>query len=365
MIKLSKQTGNSNKKDYMLIAGPCSAESYSQLLNTALELKKYNSVDYFRVGVWKPRTKPGGFQGAGNIALEWLKEIKEIAALKIAVEVATPKHIDDCLKAGVDMVWIGARTGVNPFSVDDIAAALRGVDLPVVVKNPLNPDVALWEGVIERIRNAGIKKLLAVHRGFYTYEKSIYRNQPLWEIPIELKRRMPDLPLLCDPSHIAGNKDLILQICQHAIDLDMDGFMVESHYKPEEALTDARQQITPKALSELWNMLEFKSQFVEKPLQMQRIEMMRDEIDSIDHHILQLLAKRMEVVKDIGLLKQKQKITILQIMRWNNIFENRLAFGKKLGIESGFLKKLLQALHQESIRIQRDLEKKTKNKNKQ
>ncbi len=352
MINISKQGKISQNKGYMLIAGPCSAESYEQLLNTALELKELNKVDYFRVGIWKPRTRPGGFEGAGSQALKWLGEVKKNTGFKIAVEVATPKHIEECLKAGIDMLWIGARTGVNPFSVNEIASALSGVDVPIAIKNPLNPDVDLWEGVIERIQRTGIKEIYAVHRGFSTYEKSPYRNAPLWEIPIELKRRIPDLPVLCDPSHIAGNTELIAQICRHAIDLDMNGFMIESHYQPHKALTDANQQITPAALGELLAGLEFKSCNVEKPAQIDKIEHLRKDIDEIDHRIINMLAERMDVVKEIGKLKNEQKITILQIKRWNNIFKDRLELGSLLGIESEFLRKLLETIHQESIRIQ-------------
>jgi chorismate mutase len=352
MIKENSSDLLLNRPKKMLVSGPCSAESLEQLLTTALQLKNIGIVDYFRAGIWKPRTRPGGFEGAGIKALEWLKKVKEATGFKLTVEVATPNHIEECLKNDIDMLWIGARTSVNPFSVDEIARALKGVDIPVMIKNPVNPDINLWCGVIERISNAGIKKIYAVHRGFYTYEKSAFRNTPLWEIPIELKRRMPNLPVLCDPSHIAGNKELIASICQHAIDLDMDGFMIETHYKPENALTDAKQQITPEMLQFIWNALEFKSQFTEQKIKSEKLEVLRSEIDEIDYKILSMLANRMDVVKEIGRLKSQEKITILQIKRWNNIFEDRLKLGEKLGIDGEFLQKLLEALHQESIRIQ-------------
>lgn len=340
------------KKVQLMVAGPCSAESPEQLLNTAMQLKEAGIVDYFRAGIWKPRTRPGGFEGAGNKALQWLKDVKQVTGLKVAVEVATPVHLEECLKNDIDMVWIGARTGVNPFSVDEIAKALKGVNIPVMIKNPVNPDINLWAGVIERIINAGISEIYAVHRGFNTYEKSAFRNAPLWEIPIELKRRMPNLPVICDPSHIAGSRELISQICQQAIDLDMNGFMIETHYQPDKALTDSKQQITPAALIDLWSKLEFKTQFAKHKSKTEKIESLRKEIDEIDYQIINMLAQRMDVVKEIGQLKKQEKITILQIKRWNNIFEDRLNLGFKLGIDRDFLKKLLEALHQESIKIQ-------------
>ncbi len=350
-VKSEQQKTN----NLLLISGPCSAETYDQTMGTALLLKELNVVDYFRAGVWKPRTRPGGFQGAGTKALEWLKDVKKETGLKIAVEVANPSHIDDCLKYGVDMIWIGARTSVNPFSVDEIARALQGVKIPVMVKNPVNPDVNLWVGVLERVINAGIDKVYAVHRGFYSFQKSSYSNPPLWEIPIELKRLMPDIPLLCDPSHISGSKNFILSICQHAIDLDVQGFMIESHIAPEKALTDSKQQITPQELGKLWKKLVFKSQFPEKLAHNEKIDKLREQIDEIDKNILDMLSQRMSVVKDLGYLKKQQKITILQIKRWSNIFKDRIEKGQELGLNSEFLKELLEVLHQESIRIQTEL----------
>ena len=352
----SPNTKKSTKSKPMLVAGPCSAESAEQLMSTAMQLKELNIVDYFRAGVWKPRTRPGGFEGAGEKGLEWLKAIKEETGLKTAVEVATPAHIEKCLEYGIDMLWIGARTSVNPFSVDEIARSLKGIDIPVLIKNPVNPDVDLWAGVIERIINAGIKQIYAVHRGFYTFEKKQYRNAPLWEIPIELKRRIPELQILCDPSHIAGNRKLIPEICQHAIDLDMNGFMIESHCNPQKALTDAKQQLSPAALGEMWNKLEFKLAQTKKAGHKQQFESLREKIDYIDHEIIRMLAERMDVVKEIGHLKKKQKITILQIKRWRNIFKDRLKKGDELGLNKEFLQGLLESLHQESIDIQTKLE---------
>ncbi|HSV87779.1 MAG TPA: chorismate mutase, partial [Bacteroidales bacterium] len=296
-----------------VISGPCSAENQKQVLETALGLASTGLVSVLRAGVWKPRTRPHSFEGKGEEALQWLIEARDATGLPVAVEVASPTHIELCLKYDIDMVWIGARTSVNPFSVQEIADALFGTELPVLVKNPVNPDIKLWIGAIERIYQAGIDQIIAVHRGFNTYDDSVFRNAPLWEIPIELKRIFPGLPIICDPSHIAGTRRLLLQVAQHAMDLDFDGLMLESHCNPELALTDADQQLTPEGLLELVNNLVLRRSGCVKGEPTRQLETYRRHIDEIDRNILYFLSKRMEMVEKIGELKKENNITILQI----------------------------------------------------
>lgn len=335
----------------LMIAGPCSAESEFQMLETARAIAHTGKVQVFRAGLWKPRTRPGEFSGIGEKGLPWLTQIKKETGLKTAVEVADASHVELALKNEVDIIWLGARTVVNPFSVQAIADALRGVDIPVMVKNPISPDLKLWLGAIERIHAMGIHKIIAIHRGFHYFEKSIYRNAPMWEIPIELKRLVPDLPIIVDPSHICGRRDLLQSIAQKALDLEMDGLMIESHFDPDRALTDAAQQITPSDLEILIQQLVLREKRGDINFQ-NKLEELRTEIDKLDGEMLQILAKRMEIIDEIGEYKNQNDITILQMKRWAGIIEDRLAIGTHLGLEENFLRNLLSLMHEESIRKQ-------------
>lgn len=339
----------------LIISGPCSAESGRQVMETALGLAATGVVDVMRAGVWKPRTRPHSFEGKGEEALKWLCDARDATGLPLAVEVASPQHIEMCLKYDINIVWIGARTTVNPFSVQELADALYGTSMPVMIKNPVNPDLKLWIGAIERIHQSGVDCIIAVHRGFNTFDNSVFRNNPLWEIPIELKRQMPGLPLLCDPSHIAGSRRLLLQISQHAIDLDFDGLMIESHCRPLEALTDSSQQMTPDALLDLVNSLVMRRPGCVKGQPIQQLELYRRHIDEIDRNILHFLSKRMEIVKNIGELKKENNITILQIRRWTNIYKDRMKRGQELGLDPEFLRNLLELVHQQSIELQQKI----------
>lgn len=338
----------------LIISGPCSAETEEQLLNTAKEIVKLTNVKIFRVGIWKPRTRPDYFEGVGNIGLEWLKVVKDETGMKTAVEVANTRHVEVCLKHGVDILWIGARTVVNPFSIQEISEVLKGVDIPVMVKNPVNPDLELWIGALERINSVSIKKLIAVHRGFYFFEKSPFRNAPMWEIPIELKRIFPKLPVIVDPSHICGNKELILQISQKALDLEMDGLMIETHINPEIALTDAKQQITPAELKNLISKLVIRNKSGTIEFE-NKLEELRTKIDEVDYELIDIIIKRLDLVKQIGEYKRNSNITILQLKHWKNVIQDRL----KKGVEKGLSKKLLidlfELIHEESIRLQNEI----------
>jgi chorismate mutase len=336
--------------DLLIISGPCSAESREQVLQTAGQLKQTGMVAAFRSGIWKPRTMPNEFEGHGIPALKWLIEARQLYNLPLAVEVATPRHVEACLKEGIDILWIGARTSVNPFSVQELAEALRGVDVPVLVKNPLNPDLKLWIGVIERLMISGITKIAAVHRGFNTYEKTKYRNEPLWEIPVKLKSLYPELPVICDPSHIAGHRDLLREVVQQALLLDADGFMIETHYQPQNALTDAQQQIHPSGMADLFNAFEIPLAAEQTPCK--DLEILRCKIDEFDKSLINLLAKRMNVVRDIAKIKKECRMTILQLKRWNTIIKTRTAEGEEMGLSPDFLRNLLDIIHKESIDIQ-------------
>ena len=339
----------------LVISGPCSAESEEQLLNTAKQLILLTNIRIFRAGIWKPRTRANMFEGVGEIGLQWLRNIKKETGLLTTVEVAKPHHIEACLTYGVDILWIGARTAVNPFSIQELAEVLKGVDIPVMIKNPVTPDIQLWLGVIERINQVGITKIIAIHRGFNTFGKSAYRNEPLWEIPIELKSICPNLPIICDPSHIAGNKKLLLSVAQKAIDLAMEGLIIESHINPSKALTDARQQITPEELQHLLNQLVYRTSTCDDKDFIANLVRFRSEIDRIDEELLNVLSRRMGVVAKIGKFKKQHNITILQLERWNSILYNRLELAEKLGIDQSFLLKLLQLVHKESIQIQTEI----------
>ncbi len=331
-----------------IISGPCSAESEEQLLQTAKQLAKNKAVKLFRAGVWKPRTRPNMFEGHGEKALGWLKNVKKESGLKTCVEVAKPKHVELALSYGIDVLWLGARTVVNPFSVQEIAESLKGVHIPVMVKNPLNPDISLWIGALERINHAGIDQLAAIHRGFDFYKKSIFRNAPMWEIPIELKRLYPSLPLFTDPSHIAGKRSLLEEISQKALDLEMDGLMIESHIHPDKALTDARQQITPSALLKLSNQLIVRKRKGNLAFET-KLEEYRSEIDKLDAEMIDILARRLEIIDWVGKYKKENNITILQLKRWSNILRERIENGKNLGIDSHFLMQLMELIHKESL----------------
>ncbi len=338
----------------ILISGPCSAESEDQLLQTARELSQIKNVRVFRSGIWKPRTRPSRFEGVGSIGLEWMRKVKQETGLLTTVEVANPKHVEEAINHGIDILWIGARTVVNPFSIQEIAEALQGIDIPVMIKNPVNPDIKLWMGALERINRAGITKLAAIHRGFYFYESSPFRNAPMWEIPIELKRLYPSLPLFCDPSHICGNKELILSVSQKALDLEMEGLMIESHYNPSIALTDANQQVSPEQLSDLFSKLVIRRESGTIEFET-KLEELRTEIDKLDAELVDILSQRMKIVEEIGEYKRDNNITILQIKRWSEIITNRLAHGIKLGLSKDFLLKILQIVHKESIQKQTEI----------
>jgi len=338
------------KANPLIISGPCSAETRDQVLATARQLHETGIVSAFRAGIWKPRTRPNEFEGYGIDALQWLAEAKQMYGLPLAVEVATPAHAQACLKAGVDILWIGARTTVNPFSVQELVDSLRGVDIPVMIKNPINPELALWIGVIERFYQGGITKIAAIHRGFNTYEKSRFRNEPLWGIPIKLKSLFPQLPIICDPSHIAGKRNLLHEVAQQALLLDIDGFMIESHCSPETALTDAAQQITPHELGNLVAQLKIPLPQGINPSK--DLELLRSQIDELDSSLINILAKRMTVVRDIATLKKESKMTVLQVGRWNNIVQSRVDAGEEKGLSRPFMTNVLDLIHKESIDIQ-------------
>ncbi len=343
-----------NKRWPYLIAGPCSAESEELVVSTAHALAEIGKVSVFRAGIWKPRTRPGSFEGVGEKGLPWLQRVKKETGLRVAVEVANPDHADACLKAGIDVLWIGARTSVNPFSVQNIADAIKGVDITVMVKNPINPDLQLWMGALERVNKAGIKKMAAIHRGFSSYDESVFRNEPMWKLPIELKRLCPELPIICDPSHITGNKELIPFMAQKALDLDMDGLMIESHIHPQVAKSDAKQQVTPKELADIIRDLVLREPVLKDGVKGE-LEMMRDEIDKIDEDIIQKISARMQIAGRIGEFKRKNEITVLQVNRWEEILNRRIDMGKAMGLSMRFMKEYLQLVHQESIRIQNEI----------
>jgi chorismate mutase len=339
------------KGEPLVISGPCSAETEEQLLQTGRELAKIPQVQMIRAGIWKPRTRPDIFEGVGEPALHWLRQLKEETGLQTCVEVAKPEHVAACLKYGVDVLWIGARTTANPFSVQEIADALRGVDIPVMIKNPLHPDLKLWIGAIERVNQAGIRKIVAIHRGFYTYEKTPYRNIPMWEVPIELKRVVPKLPVITDPSHICGNRDLLQNVAQKALDLAMDGLMIEAHINPDKALTDAAQQLTPAALRQLLEQLVLRKEFGSEDFE-NLLEKLRFEIDTIDEELLTVLARRVKKIEEIGYYKKENNITVLQMDRLRQMMISRMRKGKELGLDAVFVLKLLQLVHKDSIQIQ-------------
>ncbi len=352
-IPLNKWIPNLNHP--LVIAGPCSAESPEQMLATAREIAKIPDVRIFRAGIWKPRTRPNCFEGVGAEGLKWLEDVKAETGLLTTTEVANAQHVELALKHNVDILWIGARTTVSPFAVQEIADALKGVNIPVMVKNPVNQDLPLWLGAIERFAGAGITKLAAIHRGFSTGDKSKYRNLPKWNIPIELKRRFPDLPMICDPSHIAGRRDLIAQICQKAMDVDMDGLMVETHINPDVALSDAAQQVTPEALSKIISSLSLRTEYAVDRSFEQELEHLRNLVDRADLDILEALKERTEIIKKIGLAKKENNIMPLQIHRMDELMKMRVERGVNLGLTEKFIRDIYHTIHTESVRIQGDI----------
>lgn len=338
-----------------IISGPCGAESFEQLLETAVQIAALGKVNVLRAGIWKPRTRPDSFEGRGEEALVWLSEAKKVTGLKTAVEVANVNHVQKALLHKVDILWIGARTTVNPFYVQEIADALKGIDIPVMVKNPVNPDLPLWIGALERLNKTGLTKLVAIHRGFTSYSKTPYRNTPNWKIAIELKRLIPELPVLCDISHISGNRELLLPVAQKALDLEMNGLMIESHRNPSEALSDAKQQVTPFELNELLNSLVVRRKKSDNTEFENKLQILRNKIDKIDHQLIEVLAQRMKVVDKIGEYKREHEVTILQLERWAQILNDRIPYGKELDLDSDFVTKLYNLIHDESIRIQTNI----------
>ncbi|MEX2335830.1 MAG: chorismate mutase [Fulvivirga sp.] len=332
-----------------IISGPCSAETEEQVLSTATSLAATGKVDILRAGIWKPRTRPNAFEGVGEEGLKWLKQAGKETGLPVTTEVANAKHTELALKHGVDILWIGARTTVNPFSVQEIADVLKGVDIPVMVKNPLNPDLELWIGALERINQAGITRLGAIHRGFSSFEKTSYRNVPKWDLAIELKRRFPELPMVCDPSHIGGSRELIGMISQRALDLEMDGLMIESHMSPDDAWSDAKQQVTPATLKRILGELIIRSKTTENPDFRTHLDELRHQIDEIDEQIFQKLGNRMKLAVEIGKYKRDNQVTILQVNRWDTIIKERKRMSAALGLSEEFADQLLKIIHKESI----------------
>ena len=343
------------KKRPYIISGPCSAETEEQLLKTAKQLVKYNSIDCLRAGIWKPRTRPNSFEGVGETGLQWLKEAGNEVNLPVTTEVANTRHVELALKNNIDILWIGARTVANPFSVQEIANALKGIDIPVMIKNPVNPDLQLWVGAIERIFQAGINNIKAIHRGFSSFEKSVYRNTPKWEIPIELMRIFPEIPIICDPSHIGGNREMIQVISQKALDLEMDGLMIESHVNPDEAWSDSKQQINPKKLQEILSKLVVREPNVNNTTLKNKLTILRKKIDGLDEEIINLLSTRMNTVEEIGNHKKDNDITILQADRWKKIIKDRKKIAREAGVSEEFIQKILKTIHEESINIQTNI----------
>ncbi|MDR2037408.1 MAG: bifunctional 3-deoxy-7-phosphoheptulonate synthase/chorismate mutase type II [Bacteroidales bacterium] len=335
----------------IILAGSCSAETEEQVMATARQLSE-NGIEVFRAGIWKPRTRPNAFEGVGSIGLSWLKRVKEETGMRIATEVANVKHVYDALKNGVDVLWIGARTSANPFAVQEIADSLKGVNVTVLVKNPVNPDVELWIGALERINAAGVTHLGAIHRGFSSYGKSEYRNEPHWQIPIELRRRVPNLPIIVDPSHIAGKRDLIMDLCQSALDLNFDGLIIESHCDPDNAWSDAAQQVTPEHLDYIIKNLVLRSQDVDNKKAV-TLEELRMQIDKLDDEVLHLMEQRMAIAEKIGFFKKENNVTIFQSNRWQELLKQRINIGLSKGLSTDFVQKIYTAIHEESIQHQK------------
>lgn len=336
----------------LIISGPCSAETEQQVLETALRLHKTGKVDMLRAGIWKPRTRPGSFEGIGTKGLPWLQKAKELTGLPVTVEVATGKQVEDALHFDVDVLWIGARTTVNPFSVQEVADALRGVDVPVLIKNPINPDLELWLGAVERVAKSGIKNIGLIHRGFSSYGNTEYRNAPMWHLAIEMKRRNPHLMIINDPSHICGRRDILHDVAQTAIDLDYDGLMIESHIDPDNAWSDAKQQVTPETLAEMLDNIKWRKEDVASEEYHANLEKLRQQINHLDDELMQIIGQRMKVAEKIGQYKKENNITILQTNRWNAILERAFTKGERLGLSKEFITRYFDAVHMESINHQ-------------
>lgn len=348
-LKPIKLTGIENRRP-LVIAGPCSAETEEQVMSTAIQLSR-RGIKIFRSGIWKPRTKPGGFEGIGTEGLAWLQRVKRETGMYVTTEVATAKHVEEALKAGIDILWVGARTSANPFAMQELADSLQGIDIPVFVKNPVNPDLELWIGAMQRLNNAGITRLGAIHRGFSSYEKKIYRNLPQWHIPLELRRRYPNLPILCDPSHIGGKRELIAPLSQQAMDLNFDGLIIESHCTPDEAWSDASQQVTPESLEYILDMLIIRAETHST----EDLGLLRKQIDECDDSIIQELAKRMRIAREIGKFKKANGITVFQNTRYNEILNKRAKQGELCEMNGEFMKKIFEAIHEESVRQQMEI----------
>jgi len=344
-----------NTEKPILMVGPCSAESEKQVMETAKQIAKNFPHAIYRAGIWKPRTRPGSFEGIGETGLEWLSKVKEETGLLTSTEIATPEHLEKCLKNNVDIVWIGARTVANPFSVQILADALKGTNIPVFIKNPINLDLELWLGAIERINRAGIKKIVAIHRGFHSLKQSEYRNQPHWEIPIHLKTKATNIPMICDISHISGTPDLLHQTAQKAMDLNMDGLMIETHINPKVALSDAEQQISPKQLVSLVSKIIVRTENSEDIFFKNRLEELRNQIDNLDSELLNLLSRRMTISKKIGAYKEENNVTILQIRRWKKILKTQKENGFLAGLSQEFIQTIFDNIHDESIRVQNEV----------
>ncbi|MFL5765841.1 MAG: chorismate mutase [Bacteroidia bacterium] len=338
--------------DPLLIAGPCSAESETQLLATAKAIAEIKQNTLFRAGIWKPRTRPGAFEGMGEIALEWMRTVKQETGMKTATEVANARHVELCLGSGIDVLWIGARTTVNPFSVQEIADALSGVDVPVLVKNPVSPDLQLWLGAFERLNKRGINKIAAIHRGFHSYDTTPFRNDPKWEMVIQLKTLCPQIPVICDPSHICGSTELIPYIAQKALDMDMNGLMIETHCLPEVALSDAKQQLNPAQLKKLLGKLVIRTPRSADTAYNNKLEELREDINHADEGLLRLLMSRMKIAEEIGLYKHRNNVTILQADRWEGLLKDRIDTAEMMGLTEEFVRALYQLIHEESIRKQ-------------
>ena len=333
-----------------VIAGPCSAETEEQVMTTAMQLAA-KGCHNFRAGVWKPRTKPGGFEGHGEKALPWMRRVKNETGMLVGTEVATPEHVELAMKYEIDILWIGARTTANPFAMQALADALKGTDVPVFVKNPVNPDLELWIGAMERLNQAGVKRMAAIHRGFSSFDKKIYRNLPMWQIPIELHRRIPNLPIICDPSHIGGRRELIAPLCQQAMDLGFKGLIVESHCSPDEAWSDAKQQVTPEVLDYILSLLVIR----DGSAQTESLNRLRKQIDECDNELMNLLAKRMRICREIGEYKKQNNMTVLQTNRYNEILQKRGAQGSLCGISPESVAAIFETIHEESVRQQLEI----------
>lgn len=336
----------------LIISGPCSAETEEQVIATATRLANTGKIDMLRAGIWKPRTRPGMFEGIGTKGLPWLQQAKKVTGLPTTVEVATGRQVEDALTFDVDVLWIGARTTVNPFSVQEVADALRGVDIPVLIKNPINPDLELWTGAVERVAKAGIKQIGLIHRGFSSYGNTEYRNAPMWHLAIEMKRRNPGMMIINDPSHICGRRDILMDVAQKAIDLDFDGLMIESHIDPDKAWSDAKQQVTPEKLGEMLDTIVWRKEDIASEAFHAALEKLRQQINHLDDELMQILGQRMKIADQIGTYKKENNITILQTNRWNQILERAFIKGEKLGLSKEFITKYFDAVHMESINHQ-------------